>query len=205
MPENTVAAVRYTAERLPAVEIDVRRCGSGELVCMHDETVDRVTDGSGAVASLTLNELRELRVEESEERPPTLDEVIAACPSETKIYVELKEADSALDAIATIGNRPKTTIISFKERALREVPDPELPLGYLFREHPVTNLETAISIGCQNVHPHWQICVSTDVVDMAHEAGLSVITWGVYTDRSAIQGVRDAGVDGITIDHPDIS
>ena len=53
-PENTVRAVRAAARVADAVEVDVRRCATGELVVIHDATVDRVTDGTGPVADHSL-------------------------------------------------------------------------------------------------------------------------------------------------------
>jgi glycerophosphoryl diester phosphodiesterase len=69
-PENTVRAVRKSSRRFPAVELDVRRCRTGELVVFHDETVDRVTDGTGSVAAMDWDRLRSLEVLESGERNP---------------------------------------------------------------------------------------------------------------------------------------
>jgi len=61
-PENTVAAVEAAAAVADGIEIDVRRCGSGEPVVIHDETVDRVTDGRGAVDEHTVADLAALDV-----------------------------------------------------------------------------------------------------------------------------------------------
>jgi glycerophosphoryl diester phosphodiesterase len=74
-PENTLhsfeAAVQLGADM---VEFDVHVCGSGELVAIHDETVDRTTDGSGAVARMNLRELKALDAGKGE-KIPTLREV----------------------------------------------------------------------------------------------------------------------------------
>ena len=75
-PENTVTAVRSAAEHTDVIEIDVRRCGSGELVVIHDETVERVTDGTGRVAELSADELTALDVLESGEGVPTLPSLL---------------------------------------------------------------------------------------------------------------------------------
>ena len=59
-PENSLIAFRAALERGMAIEIDVRGTSDEELVVMHDDTVDRTTDGSGAVANMTLPELKQL-------------------------------------------------------------------------------------------------------------------------------------------------
>ena len=85
-PENTLPAIEHAiALGVDMIEIDVRRTRDGQLVLMHDETVDRMTDGSGAVLDLTYNDILSLRVKESQggeaaaftgEYIPTLEEVM---------------------------------------------------------------------------------------------------------------------------------
>jgi len=106
-PENTLAAF-HEALRLGAhmIEFDVRRTRDGELVLMHDRTVNRTTDGKGAVANLTLAELRELDAgswkgeEFAGEGVPTLDEALAMMPENVWLNVHLK-GDAALAEEAT--------------------------------------------------------------------------------------------------------
>lgn len=60
-PENTLPAFRRALEKgVFGIELDIRRCGTGELVVIHDKTVDRTTDGSGGVEELSLKAIREL-------------------------------------------------------------------------------------------------------------------------------------------------
>jgi len=106
-PENTLVAF-HEALRLGAhmIEFDVRRSRDGELVLMHDRTVNRTTDGKGAVAKLTLAELRELNAgswkgeEFAGEGVPTLDEALAMMPENVWLNVHLK-GDAALAEEAT--------------------------------------------------------------------------------------------------------
>lgn len=80
-PENTLSAIAAALELRVAVEIDVQRTADGELVIIHDDTVDRTTVGTGAVAEMTLYELRQLdagswfSLHFAGERVPTLSEV----------------------------------------------------------------------------------------------------------------------------------
>src|SRR6478752_3191861 len=81
-PENTLANFRACLELRLGFEFDVRRTRDDQLVCLHDETVDRTTDGQGKIAELTLDEVRRLDAgrwfspEFSGERVPTIDEVL---------------------------------------------------------------------------------------------------------------------------------
>ena len=102
-PENTLANFRACLELRLGFEFDVQRTKDGQLVCLHDTTVDRTTDGSGSVAEMTLAEVRELDAgswfapEFSGERVPTVDEVLKLVASyrenEFLVAVDLKSAD----------------------------------------------------------------------------------------------------------------
>ncbi|HDI31391.1 MAG TPA: glycerophosphodiester phosphodiesterase, partial [Thermofilum sp.] len=77
-PENTLRAIERALRcGVDAVEVDVRMTKDGRLVLMHDETVDRTTDGEGRVRDLTFNEIRRLDAGKGE-RVPTLEEVLEA-------------------------------------------------------------------------------------------------------------------------------
>jgi len=97
-PGNTVIGVRRAAEAGAHVaEVDVRTTKDGVLVCLHDDTVDRTTDGKGKVADLTLAELKKLDAglkfdpKYKGERVPTLREVLAAAKGKIGIMLDLKE------------------------------------------------------------------------------------------------------------------
>ena len=102
-PENTLIAFRAALERGMAIEIDVRGTRDEELVVMHDDTVDRTTDGSGAVANMSLAELKRLDAgswwgsEFAGERVPTLDETLDVVrdhgTAETTLILEMKTLD----------------------------------------------------------------------------------------------------------------
>ncbi|WP_108125264.1 glycerophosphodiester phosphodiesterase family protein [Saccharospirillum mangrovi] len=102
-PENTLAAARLVLEQgADYLELDVRESADGELVVMHDATVDRTTNGSGRVDELTLAQLSELDAgawfspRYRGERVPTLAQMIALCQFYNKqMYIEIKAADPA--------------------------------------------------------------------------------------------------------------
>lgn len=97
-PGNTLAGVRRAAEAgADAAEVDVRTAKDGVLVCLHDDTVDRTTDGTGKVAELTLADIKKLDAgvkfdaKYQGERVPTLREVLAAAKGKIGIMLDLKE------------------------------------------------------------------------------------------------------------------
>ncbi|MFB6139404.1 MAG: glycerophosphodiester phosphodiesterase [Halosimplex sp.] len=223
-PENTVRAVAAAARRLPAVEVDLRRCGSGELVAAHDARVDGFTDGSGRVADRSLADLRELRVDGSDEPVATFAEILDAVPADVTLQVELKEPGlwrdvrAALDADGRVAGRDATApspvrLSSFSAPALAEIArsDWAPETGLLFGDHPDATLDLAAVLDCANVHPRARQCLETDVVERAHEAGFRVYAWGLEAaagDPAArprtVRALAERGVDGVTADTWDL-
>lgn len=203
-PENTALAMERAAERLPAIEVDVRRCASGELVCVHDATVGRVTEGSGQVDELRLDELRALDVQASGEPIPTLSDVLDAIPESVTAQIELKEPGLGADVLDCPGLQSSARLSSFEPAVLREVCDADIPIGYLFGKKPVENIALARELDCSNVHPHWRLCADSEVVDLARDHGLGVYAWGAKSNPEAVAAACDAGVDGVTVDRPDL-
>ena len=98
--ENTITALRHALEAgVDYAEIDVRRTSDDHYVLMHDSTVDRMTDGHGAVANLTLAELKALHVRDqkrpeiSPDRIATLDDALSLVKSGLKLYLDFKAGD----------------------------------------------------------------------------------------------------------------
>lgn len=207
-PENTVRAVKRAAQYLDAIEVDVRRCGSGELVVFHDETVDRLTDGTGPIAELNWNELRNLDVLGSGESIPRLDDVLDAFPEGVRAQLEFKAADIAADVRDVVADYDvNVTVSSFRLGSIREVNavNWDVPTGYLFESDPSTSLEAAIEYGCEIVHPHYDLCIDTDIVTTAQNAGLDVVAWKAARTADEIAALRAVGVDGVTTDRWDIA
>ncbi len=102
VPENTVAACKKAITHgVDYVEVDLRTTKDGELVLMHNATVDHMTNGKGAVKDLTFAAIRQLAVKPRLEadknvyRVPTFKEVLAACKGKIHIYLDFKDADVA--------------------------------------------------------------------------------------------------------------
>ena len=202
-PENTVRAVEEAvAAGADAVEVDVRRCGSGDIVVVHDATVDRVTDGTGAVADHSRSELAALDVQGSEEGIPTLAEVVAAIDDSVGLNVELKESGLAADALTVAGDHGGDVLVfSFDVDALREARDAGgASLALLFASGPDGTLDTASALGCRAVHPHLELC-DAGFVERCHGEGFAVNAWTVRSGDDA-RRLRAAGVDGLIADAP---
>lgn len=98
-PENTLSAFEAALPYVDGVELDVQLSKDGRLVVIHDETVDRTTDGTGWVKDMTLQELRQLKID-GYERIPTLEEVLGLIGrSDVTLNVELKTDQYAYPGI----------------------------------------------------------------------------------------------------------
>ena len=206
-PENSIEAVR-SAPGLgaDAVEFDVRRCGSGELVCVHDERIDRVTDATGLVGERSLAELQCHRIQGSDERIPTLSAMFEALPAGIWVNCELKERGVASDALETIDavappNRVVFTSFLHDElRRVREL-DPDRPTGLLARRelpHPVT---TAVEVGCAVLGTvYWRFAL-TRLPERAASVDLELHAWGTPNALVA-QALNVRGVDAVSADRP---
>jgi len=150
-PENTIAAFeRARALGADGVEMDVMKCASGELVVIHDVTVDRTTDGEGPVAKKTLAELKELdaggefRGRSGRVEIPTLDEAMEYLGTEVLIDIEIKSETVGTDGIEDLvirtvrrhGLETNVLIASFNPASLRRVRQmaPDLPRALIFSD-----------------------------------------------------------------------
>src|SRR5690606_39020303 len=97
LAENTLESIRKAIDlKVDSVEIDVHLCKTGELVVIHDFTVDRTTNGEGEVSEKTLDELRSLLIE-GKYRIPLLTEVLDLIEEKCRINIELKGNNTAAE------------------------------------------------------------------------------------------------------------
>ena len=198
-PENTIPAVEDAVRRADAVEVDVRTCGSGELVVCHDETVDRTTDGNGDVSAHTATELAALSVEGSEAGVPTFEAVVDVIPDGVTLHAELKERGTAKAVEAVVTEAGCETVVSaFLPEAVAAVEAVPTALAVSAAGGAV---EQATELGCSMLHPRLDACTSS-LVERAHDAGLAVNGWTVVDPEQAAN-LRNVGVDGAITDFPE--
>ena len=171
-PENTMESFRLGVEAgADAIELDVHLSQDGELAVIHDDTVDRTTDGVGHVAGLTMKALRKLDAgarftDAGGATPfagkgltiPTLEEVLDWLPDDVGLVVEIKARATVPKVVAALRDRAvrkdgRANVISFDEVAIDEVHalDPDLPTGYLLV--PTQPLEPALRWAVEHGHP----------------------------------------------------
>lgn len=201
-PENTLRAFRSVAPHVDMIEFDLRRCASGELVVFHDETLSDLTNGSGTIAETELDELRTLDVLDSGESIPTLAELLDVVPPSVELNPELKEPGIETDTLTLLESSEHEYVISsFDSDHIREVraASPATETALVFSSDPDRKLDLAASLGCDYVHPRYDLCDGTDLIDRAHERGFLVNVWTVPTAAMA-RRLRRSGADGLMVD-----
>jgi len=217
-PEQTLPAFRAAIELgCRAIEADLQLSRDGRLVMMHDLTVDRTTDGKGAVADATLDELRMLDAggwfdpRFAGTRIPTVEELLdLAIPSGVTLCLEVKGTVEAAPGIAVAlvdllrdrGLIDRVFMSSFDQAALaaarRVVPSVLLAPERLPERGPADATEAvrqAVEVGATVLQHRWEY-LTEEVVDALHAANVAVWTWPTDTQRSIDVSVR-CGADGV--------
>jgi len=201
-PENTVCAIERALPHVDAVEVDVRRCGSGELVVVHDATLGRLTGLDRPVSAVDYETLRSYAVLDSDQSIPRLTDVVDALPADVGLNVELKERGLAADVETAVADHPEVWVSSFDATALAET---HLPRAFLFAgdgdgaDDWTAGVATARDLDCVAVHPQYDLVVDTpERVADAHDAGLAVNAW--TPPPAVVPRLRRAAVDGVIVD-----
>ncbi len=184
------------------VELDLRRCRSGEIVVIHDGIVDAVTDSDGQVADYSATELANLNVHGSGQGVPTLANVLEIISPGVSLNLEIKELGLAEDVVNAVRDWDSQVVISSANKEiLQEVRgvDPNIPIALIFAINPEKNLRAAEKLGCTHVQPHWGISLSTSLIEQAHEKEMKIFVWTINTDVGA-QICRKLGADGVIAD-----
>jgi glycerophosphoryl diester phosphodiesterase len=230
MPENTLAAFRDAADRWQAdmIEMDVRASADGRCVVIHDETVDRTTNGQGRVADLTLGELQQLDagyhftrdggrtypMRGQGARIPTIDEVLSALPA-MRLTVESKSAAAQAPLFRAIAAHNATArVVAAGERnafrtSFHTYPGPKsasleeaMPFFVMHRFFLAgfASVPADVVQTCE-VYRGKRILTPRLVRDF-HRRGVLVHVWTV-NEIADMERLLDWGVDGLVTDRPD--
>lgn len=211
-PENTIASFRKAIELgADMIELDVHLSSDGELVVIHDDTLDRTTDGSGPVSSRTLSELRELDAGGGEQ-VPTLREVIDFVGGRCGVDIELKGVGTA-GPTATLLRRsvdegqmgPGSIIVtSFNPLELMDLSSlfPEVRRGILVDGVPEGIVEVGKLLTVRTIGPDHRY-ITKDLVRECVQAGFDVHAWTV-NDLKEARALIGWGVCAIITDRPEL-
>ena len=227
-PENSLLAFgNALALRADYLELDVHLSRDGEVMVIHDPTLDRTTTGTGPLRERTLAELGALRLKDRggavvEERIPTLDQVVVlAAAGKRQILLEIKPDERGRrypeieEKVFAVLDRhrftPFTVVMAFEGDTWRRVrklrPDARVAALYSARELPAVSvtpeIETLRQAGVVFVGLE-QTLVTAEVAKQARLAGLTLGVWTV-NERDAIARFIDQGVGVVITDRPDLA
>jgi glycerophosphoryl diester phosphodiesterase len=222
-PENTIAAFDKAVEmKADYIEIDVQRSKDGELVLIHDTTVDRTTDGTGKVGDFMFEELRSLDAgswkgeQFAGEQIPTFDEILDRYHGKIGILIEIKASELYPGIEESIAeelkernlDKPqneKIIIQSFNHKSMEKMNDlvPKVPIGVLTSSRADTTEQALqeFSTYADYFNPSYGI-VTEELVNQVHYLDMKIGSWTVRSQEAA-DFLLDMGVDAIISDYPD--
>jgi glycerophosphoryl diester phosphodiesterase len=212
-PENTLKAFAAAIEAgADMCELDVRLTSDGALAVIHDDTVERTSDGRGAVSSFTREDLRRLDAggkfapEFAGERVPTLDEVLDLAAGRCGLNIELKAAGveaRVCELIRARGAAAWTLVSSFDWDALARIRHvaPEVRVGLLASRWPARLLGAATEMKADAINPRFDM-VTEDLCIAAHKRAINVYAW-TADEPAAMRRLIAYGVDGIMTNYPE--
>ena len=210
-PENTLMSFQKALDlKMDMTELDVYICKSGELVVIHDDKVDRTTDGHGYIWNKTFTELRKLDAGQGE-KIPLLSEVLDLVEHRVKVNIELKGFGTALavsklieDYVQNKGWKYDDFLVSsFIHHELQHFHSliPQIWIGALIGSIPIGYAKFAEELGAQSIHMFLEF-INQKFIDDAHQRGLKVFVWTV-NDLDDIERMKNMGVDGFFSNFPD--
>lgn len=216
-PENTIPAFQKGYE-LGAdwIETDVRVTADGFFVLMHDQTVDRTTDGTGNVADLTLNELQQFDAGtwfDSKYKGvcvPELKDLLSFAKEKVGVCLDLwsglniEEVERVVQLVVDYGMAGQTLVISSNPQQVKRAKGicPSITTGLLYSERVDDNVELAHRWNADFLHPSRYI-LNTGLIEQAHSAGIPVAA-SVFSEEKWIRDRWEWGLDIFNCDHPDL-
>ncbi len=210
-PENTLRSFRKAIELgVDMIELDVYLLNDRSLVVIHDDTVDRTTNGKGYVLDQTFEEIRQLDAGRGE-KIPTLQEVLDLADRKISVNIELKGEHTAGPVARVIQEYvtnngwqfEKFSVSSFNHHELQAFKKllPQVKIGALIVGIPVTYAKFAEELGAYSVNVSLEF-INQAFVNDAHERGLKIFVFTV-NERDDSERMKRLGVDGIFSNYPD--
>lgn len=218
-PENTIPAFQKAIDMsADGIELDVQLTKDGQIVVIHDETINRVSDGEGNVADYTLEELRQFNFnkthpEYEKVNIPTLEEVLNLF-KDTKhiINIELKTGvnfyerieEKTVTLVKEKGMQERIIYSSFNHYSVMKIKeiDPQAKTGFLDMDGILDIAEYGKKHGVDALHPWIMNTQYPNFVRDAKKNGLSIHVWTVNTEAE-IRRMIDLEVDAIITNYPD--
>lgn len=219
-PENTLEAFEKAIElKADGIELDVQLTKDGELVIIHDETVDRVSDGRGWVKDFTFEELRSLNVnkrfpEYGNVQIPSLEEVYQLVKqSSLVINVELKNGvifykeleEKVIELTSKYELQERVIYSSFNHYSVMRLKklEPSVKVGFLYEDGYLNMPEYAAAHGVAALHPALYNLQYPNFIEECKTKNIKVRPWTV-NEINEMKLLCEYGVDAIITNYPDI-
>ena len=209
-PENTFVSFQKALDmQVDGIELDVHLSADGEIIVIHDETIDRTTNGKGFVNALSLRELNAFRINGKYEIP-TLKDVFDLVNQDCFINIELKNYEVTDKVVSLIEKYvakkgwkyDRFLVSSFDWNALQQVAflNDKIPIGVLTETDLDLALAFAKFIQAKSIHPHFHLLTKENTAQM-QEKGFKVFPWTI-NELEDIQKIKTFNVNGIITDFP---
>jgi glycerophosphoryl diester phosphodiesterase len=229
-PENSLLAYRNAlALGVDALETDVHLSADGEVIVIHDPTLDRTTTGRGAVARVRLADLASLRLtgldgSPTDEPVPTLAQLLdAIAPTRADLLLEIKVGadqqrypgieEKVLELVRSRGLASRVWLMAFEPETVRRLRDLDpaactallVARGRVMREGvaPVATIPWAVGLGASALGLDHRL-IDAGVIAAAHAANLALAAWTVNAEPD-LKRMVDLGVDVVISDRPDLA
>lgn len=206
-PENTLLSFKTAIKQgLAKTGLDVHLSKDGQVIVIHDDNVDRTTDGHGKIARLTLAEIKKLNCA-SGQKIPTLQEVIDLCKGKIDLHIELKAKGTPKPVCKLFlknGLTDRIVVISFDIKLIKEIKkiNPKIVVGYLFHRYSKRVWSYVQTVPLEYICPLSTI-VTEEMITRAHFLNLKVHAWKV-NEKPLGKKLIKMGVDSLGTDYPEL-
>lgn len=218
-PENTLEAFALAGEQgAQGIELDVQLTKDGEVVVIHDETIDRVSTGKGAVRDYTLEELRRFSFHNHKKeyegvQIPTLREVLEQVkPGGMEVNIELKTGiywypgleEKTVELVKAAGMENRVIYSSFNHYSVQKILelDAEAETAYLYSDVLLNVENYAKNTGVCGLHPAVYHLKMADFLESYRRSGLKVRVWTV-NDEADMRQFIEKGLEAVITNYPD--
>lgn len=218
-PENTVEAFALAMEQgADGIELDVQMTKDGQVVVIHDETIDRVSDGTGAVRDYTLEELKKFHFSNHMENYenaviPTLKEVLDLIKSSSMLLnIELKTGiywypnleEKTMELVKEAGMEDRVIYSSFNHYSIKKILElnPHAECAFLYSDVILNVDKYAKNAGVCGLHPAVYHLKMAEFLKEYQESGLKVRVWTVNKKEDMEKFIK-ADLEAVITNYPD--